>query len=309
MFRNVRFFRLNGPWPDSEQSLSEKLAEVAFEPCGAFAEKSAGFESPTGDPRGLLARRVEGADLLRLRCQTRLLPAAAVADALEARIAAWRERMGVEPGARERRRLKAQTRDELLPKALVRSQRTGAVVLGRERVLAIDTGSDARAEQFLEHLRFAIAGLDVSPLQFNRPYADLLTRIFLGDAPPGFALGSECRLCDPSDTRAAVRCTDMDLASPAVRNHLRHGMRLTHLGIALEPVLSCTIDEKGGIAKLKLLGAEIADELPDDDPLARFDAELALLAGGLRQLLAALERSLGGYEETAQEPERIAVGA
>ncbi|HEX7062290.1 MAG TPA: recombination-associated protein RdgC [Woeseiaceae bacterium] len=309
MFRNVRLFRLNGPWPDSEHALSARLAEVAFEPCGAFAEKSTGFEPPTGDPEGSLARRVEGADLLRLRSQVRLLPAAAIEDALEARIAEFRQRMGTDPGRRERRRLKAQTRDELLPKALVRSQRTHAVVLGKERILAIDTGSDARTEQLVEHLRFAVADVDATPLAFNRPYADLLTRIFLGDAPRGFGLGNECRMCDPSDSKAAIRCSDMDLGHATVRNHLRHGMRLTHLGVTLDDVLSCTLDEKGGVGKLKLLGGDVAADMPDEDPLARFDAELALLAGTLRQLLSALEHALGGYEEGAPAVQRLAASA
>src|SRR5690606_40407669 len=66
-------------------------------------------------------------DLLRLRTQTRLLPAAALNEALEVRIAEYRERMQQEPPRRVKRQLKDQTRDELLPKALLKSQRTTAM--------------------------------------------------------------------------------------------------------------------------------------------------------------------------------------
>src|SRR5690606_27453814 len=116
MFRSVRFYTVLSPWPDSEQALSERLATAAFRPCGPYSERSSGFEPPA-DGVSVLARRVAGADLLKLRSQVRVLPAAAVNEALEARIEEYRGRMGEEPGRRMKRKLKQQTRDELLPKA------------------------------------------------------------------------------------------------------------------------------------------------------------------------------------------------
>jgi recombination associated protein RdgC len=308
MFRSVRFYRLNSPWPDSEQSLSERLASAAFKPCGPYAERSSGWEPPSGDSTGPLARRVEGADLLRLRTQTRLLPTAAINEALEERLQAYRERTGEEPGRREKRKLRERTRDELLPKALPRSERTGGFVIAAQRLIGISTLSAPRAERFLEQLRASLPGLDVTPLGFKRPVGDLLTRIFLNDAAPGFALGGECRMCDPSDSKATVRCADMDLTDAAVRKHVTDGMHLTHLGIEFNNLLACTIDRNGGIAKLKLAGMDADDRQADQDPLTRLDADFALLTGALRQLMSAMKQSLGGYEEHAP-PMPLAVGA
>jgi recombination associated protein RdgC len=73
---------------------------------------------------------------LRLRTQTRLLPTAAINEALEERLEAYRERMQEEPGRREKRKLKEQTRDELLPKALLKSERTGGFVIATQRLIA-----------------------------------------------------------------------------------------------------------------------------------------------------------------------------
>lgn len=306
MFRSVRFFRLNSPWPGSEEALSENLASVEFAACAPFAEQSSGWEPPTGNAGDRFCRRVEGADLLRLRTQSRLLPTAAVNEAFEERLQAFRERTGEEPGRRERRKLKDRTRDELLPKALTKSERTSGLVLVNERLIGIDTLSEPRAERFLEYLRMALPGLDVTPLAFKRPIGDLLTRIFLNEPPSGFALGGECRMCDPADRKATVRCADMDLSHASVRKHVTDGMRLTQLGVEFRSVLSCTIDDKGGIGKLKLVGTDVDEDLPDEDPLVRLDAEFALLVGTLRQLLAALERELGGYEERAAADERLA---
>jgi len=300
MFRSVRFYRLSSEWPESEQALSERLALAAFHPCGAYAERSSGWEAPAGDAAPGLVRRVTGADLLKLRVQSRLLPAAAIEDALETRIEEYRTRTQEEPSRRERRRLKQQVRDELLPKALLRSERTQGLVLGNDGLIAIDTLSPTRAESFLDHLRAPLGTLDVAPLEFARPFGELLTRIFLGDAPRGFVLGRECRMHDPADTKATVRCSDMDLADPTVRKHVKDGMRITHLGVEFGNVLGCVLDHNGGIGKLKLLGADAArDDAGDDDPLAKLDAEIALLAGTLRELVAALEQALGSASEKA----------
>ena len=300
MFRSVRFYSVASPWPDSEQALSERLTAAAFKPCGSYTERSSGFEPPAGDTSSSLARRVGGADLIRVRNQVRVLPTAAVNEALEVRIAEYRERMQEEPGRRTKRKLKEQTRDELLPKALLKSDRTTAVYLLKENVLAIGTGSESRAERFLEQLRTALGKLDAEPLTFARPIDSVLARVFAGDPPPKFALGREARMRDRADEKSFVRWSEIDLTNANVRRCVKDGMELTHLGFHFDGALSGVLDSKGVIGKLKLVGLdEAADEAAEgvevaEDPLARLDAELALLGGTLQQLVVGLRHALGG---------------
>jgi recombination associated protein RdgC len=293
MLRSARFYSVDSPWPESEQALSEKLATVAFKPCGTYTEQSMGFEPPTGSEGTSLARRVAGTDLLRLRTQVRLLPTAAVNEALEARLAEYRQRMQEEPGRRARRKLKEQTRDELLPKALLKSDRIVALYLSPERVLALGTAAEARAERFLEQLRTALGKLDVKPLAFDRPLAELLTRIFGGDPPPKFALGRECRMRDRAEPKSSVRWQDVDLTQQSVRRCLKDGMELTHLGFEFGGAMSGVLDANGVLGKLRMVGLEEPPDEAAEEPLARFDAELALVGGTLRQLVAGLRRALG----------------
>jgi recombination associated protein RdgC len=296
MFRSVRFYSVSSPWPDSEQALSEKLAAARFKPCGAYTERSSGFEPPTGADDGPLARRVAGTDLLQLRNQTRVLPAAAVNEALDVRLAEYRERMQEEPGRRTKRKLKEQTRDELLPKALLKSDRTTALYLLNENVLAVGTSSEQRAERFLELLRLGIGKLDAEPLAVARPIEHVLTRVFAGDPPPKFAMGREARMRDRADAKGSVRWSEIDLTHSNVRRCVKDGMELTHLGIEFDGALRGVLDAKGALGKLKLVGLdEAADEAAEsaEEPLARLDAELALLGGTLRQLVAGLKQALG----------------
>lgn len=293
MFRSVRFYRFKSPWLETEQALSDALSPAAFTPCAPLTEKSSGWEPPTGEPDGLLCRRVDGADLLRLRTQSRVLPAAAVNEALEQRVEEYRSRTGEAPGRREKRRLKAKTRDELVTKALLKSDRTQGFCLASEGLIGVDTTSNDRAEKFLDYLRTPLGRFDAEPLEFKRPIGDLLTRIFLGDIPPNFALGRECRMLDPADGKATVRFTDMELADARVRKHVRDGMRLTQLAIEHGSTISCVLDEQGQIRKLKFLDVDDDDAAAADDALAELDARFVLTTRVLRELLSDLHELLG----------------
>ena len=294
MFRNIRYYRLDSPWPESEAELSESLSKAAFEPCGPLTERSSGWMRIDPESGEMLARRVNGADLLRLRSQSRVLPAAAVNEELENRIEDFRRRMQEAPSPREKRRLKAEARDELLPKSLLKSDKIWGFVDLKEKLVGIDTTLDSVAERFLRRLQAAFDGLNVRPLRYKRPVDELLTKIFFGNAPSQFAVGRECRMQDPADVGSVVRWTDFDLADPTIRNHVANGMRLTHLAVEYEGVMGFVLDENGSISKLRVLGMD-DDREAANEPLARLDAEFVVITGTLRKLVADLKKLLEGF--------------
>jgi len=297
MFRNVRYYRFAGQWPNSEEAVSEELARFTFRPCGPLTERSSGWVPIDPKGHGLLARRVNGADLIRLRTQSRVLPTAAINEALEERIEEFRGRMGEDPTPREKRRLKAETREDLLSKALCKSNRTWGYIDPAEKIIGIDAAQPTACERFLSHFRQPFDVLNIKPLAFKEPVDALLTKIFLGDAPVRFNVGRECRMQDAGDASSTVRWSNFDLADSAIRNLIADGMHLTHLAIEYDSILSCVIDHHGVLTKLKFLGADDKDTQADSDPIARQDAEFVLLTGTLRQLLGDLKKLLGGFAQ------------
>lgn len=306
MFRNLRLYRILGPWPDTEQALSEALDQKSFRPCSAVSERSAGWETPgsgEGDATGApLARRLAGADLLQLRTQTRVLPPAAIKESLVERVDDYRRRMGQSPPPRELRRLKEETRNELLPKSLVQSTRTRGFALPREGLFAVDAAAPARAEWFMEHLRACLVGVRFEPLRFQRSPGALMQEMFLGKVPASFALGRECRMADPSDGRTSGTWRHVELDDDTLRRHVRDGMKLTHLGFVFEEALEGVLAEDGVIGKLRLPEGDAADVSDAEDDLARQDAEFVLLTGLARRLLARLEDLLEGYDDRPATP-------
>ncbi|MDH3620682.1 MAG: recombination-associated protein RdgC [Gammaproteobacteria bacterium] len=293
MFRNVRFYSLEGDWPASEEALSKDLERAGFEPCGPFTERSSGWVAVDADTSDLLARRVNGADLLRLRSQSRVLPHSVIREELEARIEEYRERTQEAPSPREKRRLKAEARDELMPKSMLKSDRVWGYFDIKEKILGIDAAQESAAERFLRRLQASCDRVNFKPLQYRKPFDDLLTKVFLGGAPGQFTVGRECRMQDAADTGSLVRWTNFDLSDSSVRDHVAHGMRLTHLEIVFENVMRFVLSDKGVVTKLRFLGMD--DDSEDlADPLARLDAEFVLLTGTLRKLLGDLKKVLGG---------------
>jgi len=294
MFRNMRYYRLDNPWPETEENVSESLLKAGFQACGPLTERSSGFMPVYADASESLARRVNGADLIKLRSQSRVLPAAVINEELEQRIEAYRERMGEAPSPREKRRMKAEARDELLPKAMLKSDKIWGYVDLKEKVLGIDAAQPTAAERFLRRLSVGVESINPVPLSFKKPVQDLLTRIFLGNAPAQFSLGRECLMQDAGDPKSKVRWSGFDLADTAIRGHVADGMHLTHLAIVYDNVLSFVLDENGVLSKIRIVGMDdAADE--NNDPLARLDSEFVLTTGTLRLLLADLRKALDGY--------------
>ena len=228
-----------------------------------------------------------------------MLPTAAVNEALEVRLAEYRERMQEEPGRRTKRKLKEQTRDELLPKALLKSDRTTALFLLNENVLAVGTASEQRAERFLELLRTALGKLDAEPLTFARPIEHVLGARVRRRSAAEVRAGARGRMRDRADAKSSVRWSEVDLTHANVRRCVKDGMELTHLGIRVrqraERRARCERRARQAEARRPRRSRRRSGGRTErEDPLARLDAELALLGGTLRQLVVGLKQALGG---------------
>lgn len=299
MFRNLRFYRVDSPWPGSEADLNEALSANAFSRCGKFSERSAGWEAPGQEPGLPLARRLMGADLLQLRTQTRILPPAAIRDALEERVSEYRQRLGEDPPRRVLRNLREETRDALLPQALVRSDRTRGCFLVDEGLLVIDSLNPSKAEWFIDQLRPCLERLECVPMTFNTAPESLMRRLFLGEQPGRLTLGRECRLQDPSDSRATGTWRNIELDDPVIRRHVTEGMRLTHLGLTFDSLAQFVLGEDGSVGKFRFLEGEAGEALEEEAGLSRLDADFTLFSGTVRRLLDTLGNLLGGVARAA----------
>ena len=300
MFKNARLFRLVTPFGLDAAGLEAELAHRPFRPCGPVETATLGWSAPLGEDTAALVHGVGGCLLLCARKQERLLPSAAVAEALDERINEIESGEARDIGRAERRRIKEQIVNEMLPRAFTRSRRTLLYIDTQAGWLVVDAGSERQAEDVISLLRETLGSLPAKPPAAARPAGDILTGWLLtGESPADFAPADACELRDPKDGTGVIRCSGQDLGSEEILNHLRAGKRVVKLALEWDQRLSFVLADDLSLKRLRLDTA-LLDEMGDgENPAARLDAEFAIMALQLRELIDRLDTIFGLDSEPA----------
>jgi len=297
LYRNLTLFRFSENVGKELGRLEEALLDHQLRPCGSMEMGTVGFVPPVGrGEEAPLAHTVNGATLLVIGAETKLLPAAVVNDELQRRVQKIAEEEGRKVGGRERKRIKEDVLTELVPRAFVRSSRLSAYADQADGWLVVNTSSRKTAENALTHIREALGSFPAVPLAPEEGPRVLMTDwLANGNLPAGLTLGSEVELRDPATSTGGIwRGRRDDLDSEEVKEHLRNGKQVFQLGLVFDERMSFVLDEDLVVRKLKFLDVVI-DELPESHPDAasEADATFALLTLELRRLLAKLEEWFG----------------
>jgi recombination associated protein RdgC len=304
MFKNARIYRLGTPFGHNAAALEAALVTRRFRPCGPVETAAMGWSAPLGEETAALVHGVGGCLLLCARKQERLLPSAAVAEAVDERIAEIETGEARDVGRTERRALREQIVTEMLPRAFTRSRRTLLYIDTESGWLVVDAGSEKQAEEVVSMLRQTLETLPAKPPAPRRPAAGLLTAWLLeGRAPGDFVPADACELRDSEDSASVIRCKGQDLGSAEILGHLHTGMQVVKLALDWDERLSFVLADDLSLKRLRV-GDALLDELDDgDDPAARLDAEFALLALQLRELIARLDTLFGLTGDVSATPE------
>lgn len=300
MFKNARLYRLETPFERDAGALEAELAQRPFRPCGPVETATLGWSPPLGEDSSALVHAVGGCLLMCARKQERMLPSSAVAEALDERIGEMEAGESRDIGRAERRRLKEQIVNEMLPRAFTRSRRTPLYVDTQTGWLVVDAASERQAEDVISLLRETLGSLPARPAMATLPAGDILTRWLLsGDAPPDFIPADACELRDPQEGAGVIRCSGQDLGSDEILNHLRAGKRVVKLALEWDQRLGLVLADDLSLKRLRLDTA-LLDEIEDgEDVAARLDAEFAIMALQLRELIARFDAIFGLAREAS----------
>ncbi|PQJ95145.1 recombination-associated protein RdgC [Chromatium okenii] len=297
MFKNVRLFRLENPFALNASALAERLATRQFRPCGPLETTTLGWATPLGDDSTALVTAVNGCLLLCARKQERLLPSSAIAEALDERISELETSEARDVGRAERRRLREQVISEMLPRAFTRSRRTQLYIDTELGWLMVDAASEKQAEDVVTLLRETLESLPARlPNPRQAPSAVMTDWLLADSAPADFMAGDACELRDADDDAGVVRCRGQDLGSEEILNHLRARKLVTKLALNWNERLDFVLADDLSLKRVQVTDA-LLDELNDDDAkadaAARLEAEFALFALQMRQLIARFETIFG----------------
>lgn len=295
MFKNALILRIEN-WDAPERAaIEQRLQGQRFVACGASQPESAGWVEPRGKAHGALLEQVAGQAILQLCVERKPVPASAVKDVLEQRLARIEAETGRRPRGKALRELKEAIVHELLPRAFAKRSHTRVWVDARAGFVVVDAASVKRADAVTTLLTELLGGgLRLAPLQTQTSPASAMAHwLATREAPAGFSIDRDCELKASDSDKASVRYARHTLDIDELGEHIRQGKLPTQLALTWAGRVSFVLTESLTLKRIKLLDVVLeGGEKADGDD--HFDADAALFIGELSQLLPDLIAALGG---------------
>lgn len=298
MFKNLTIYRIGADWRPDLAEVEEAVAKVPFAECSSTQQTSSGFVPPRGEEGGAIVESIDGHWIIKIRTDTRKVPADALNKRVDQIAAVIEEQTGRKPGKKQRKELKAQALQELLPHAFVKTATTLVWIDLKGNMLAVDSASQSRADMVATALVCHLQGLALSLVQTQAsPAASMAHWLGTGEAPSSFTIDRECELKSTDEMKSVVRYGRHNLDTDEVKQHIVSGKVPTRVAMTWRDRVSFILTDSMALKKLAFLDV-VFEGAVSVDKGETFDADVAIATGELSQLIPDLVEALGGEQQT-----------
>lgn len=303
MFKNATLYRLAAPMSAPvHKTLNDCFEAHAFVPCGATQEKSTGWIPPRGHDNGALLESVAGQWILKLKTETKVLPADVLKRAVDEKAAQIEISTGRKPGKKERRELSDDIRLDLLPMAFTKVRTTLVWIDPAAQLLVIDSASQHCVDEVVTALIKSVDGLVLQLVNTQMAPASAMAQWLVDkEGPADFSIDRECELKASDESRAVVKYGRHPLDIDEVGDHIRLGKIPTRLALTWNDRVSFVLTDSLQLKKLEILDVVFEGERAESADA--FDADVAIATGELRKLIPELIATLGGEVEAQPKVE------
>lgn len=295
MLKNATLYRIAPEWSAPLEEVEDKLSTQRFVPCAPTQLQSAGWVEPRGQAHGMLVESVGGHWMLKLMVEKKVLPGSVVKRRFDEHAKRIEQETGRKPGKKIAREIKEAVVLELLPQAFTKQSSTVVWIDPHERLMVVDSGSQARADEVVTALVKALEGFAVSKLQTaTSAQVSMSEWLASSEAPRNFSVDRECELESPDENKAVVKYARHMLDIEEVRQHIHAGKLPTRLAMTWDDRISFVLTDEGQIRKLAFLDVvfeKTGQDSGQDDP---FDTNAAIATGEMSRLIPDLIEALGG---------------
>ena len=301
-FKNLTIYRFNKPFSVDTEQLESALEAFTFSPCSSQDISKIGFSNALGKLGQTLVHSAEGNHLISMTKEEKLLPSQVIKEALEEKVSLLEDQENRKITKKEKDSMKDEIIMTLLPRAFSRRSQIRALILSKQNLVLVDSSSATKAEELLALLRKALGSLPVVPLNFTQPIENTLTSWLSDNAVPAvFEAQDEAELKSVTDEGGIVRFKQQELFEEEVLAHLETGKQVHKLALHFGNSVAFVLQSDASLKRLKFSEEFRAnnDDIGNEDPVAKMDADFALMCGELAALLESTIDALGGIDENS----------
>lgn len=284
-FKNAIIYQLNNDNLLDKQTIEQALKSASFSPCGNLDTTKMGWVSPYNDNNlDDFIIDMQGHLLLRIKKETKILPAPVIKQALIDKIDKQEKALSRKLSKNEKATLKDEVMFDLMPRAFSKYNHYWLWIDTENRRIIIDCSSFKLAEDILAILRKELGSLALTPLSIDKPLEKIMTNWVKEKLNfPPFILGDEAELKDPLEGNGIINCKNQDITSDEMLVHLDSGKWVTKLKIIDERGINFIINPDFTLKKVKF-DSIIMDENEDigsDEFDKRLEADFYIMANTL----------------------------
>ena len=263
-FKNAIIYQLNNDTLLDKNAIEKAIKSVPFTPCGNIDTMKMGWVSPYNDNyHDDFIVDMQGHLLLRIKKETKLLPAPVIKQALLEKIDKQEQALSRKLTKNEKATLKDEVMIDLMPRAFSKYNHYWLWIDTINKRIILDTSSFKQAEDILAILRKELGVLALTPLSIEKPVEQIMTtwvKEKLNFAP--FILGDQAELKDPLEGNGIISCKNQDITSDEMMIHFDSGKWITKVKIIDERGLNFIVNNDLTLKRIKF-ESSVLDENED----------------------------------------------
>lgn len=263
-FKNAIIYQLNNDTLLDKNAIEKAIKSVPFTPCGNIDTMKMGWVSPYNDNyHDDFIVDMQGHLLLRIKKETKLLPAPVIKQALLEKIDKQEQALSRKLTKNEKATLKDEVMIDLMPRAFSKYNHYWLWIDTINKRIILDTSSFKQAEDILAILRKELGALALTPLSIEKPLEQIMTtwvKEKLNFAP--FILGDQAELKDPLEGNGIISCKNQDITSDEMMIHFDSGKWITKVKIIDERGVNFIVNNDLTLKRIKF-DSSVLDENED----------------------------------------------
>ncbi|MCX8574177.1 MULTISPECIES: recombination-associated protein RdgC [unclassified Gilliamella] len=281
-FKNAIIYQLNNDTLLDKNAIEKAIKSVPFTPCGNIDTMKMGWVSPYNDNyHDDFIVDMQGHLLLRIKKETKLLPAPVIKQALLEKIDKQEQALSRKLTKNEKATLKDEVMIDLMPRAFSKYNHYWLWIDTINKRIILDTSSFKQAEDILAILRKELGVLALTPLSIEKPVEQIMTtwvKEKLNFAP--FILGDQAELKDPLEGNGIISCKNQDITSDEMMIHFDSGKWITKVKIIDERGVNFIVNNDLTLKRIKF-DSSVLDENEDigaDEFDKKLEADFFIMA-------------------------------